>query len=135
MNAELAVRIAGVMQLGLLSAAVVLPKKLEWRKQLDLLSPLVRQLFVVYAVYVVSMIAALGAVSVGLADKLVDGSTLARAVTGFTALFWTARLALQFFVFDTKPYRTNRFFEIAYHALTVTFVYLSATFVWVTLRG
>lgn len=133
MNAELAVRIAGVMQLGLLSAAAVLPGKLEWRKQLDLLSPLVRQLFVVYAIYVVSMIAALGAISLGLADVLVGGTVLARCVASFIALFWTGRLLLQFFVFDTKPYITSRLYALGYHALTVTFIYLSATFVWVAL--
>lgn len=135
MNAEFAVRIAGVMQLGILSAAAVLPGKLEWRKQLGLLSPLVRQLFVVYAVYVVTMIAALGLVSLTMADALVAPSTLARCVTGFIALFWTGRLLLQFFVFDVKPYVTNRWYALGYHALTVTFVYLSATFLWVTFFG
>ena len=135
MNAELAVRIAGGMQLGLLSVATILPAKVEWRKQLDTLSPLVRHLFVTYAVYVVGMIAALGAVSLGLADKLVDGSTLARAVTAYIALFWTTRLVLHFFVFDVKPYVTNRWYALGVHALTVTFVYLSATFVWVAWRG
>lgn len=135
MNAELAIRIAGIMQLGLLSVAVVLPAKVEWRKQLATLTPLVRQLFVTYAVYVVGMIAALGAVSLGLADRLVDGSTLARAVTAYIALFWTVRVGLHFFVFDTKPYVTNRLYALGHHALTVTFVYLSATFLWVALRS
>jgi len=134
MNAELAVRIAGVLQLGLLSVAVVLPKKVEWRKELELLSPLVRHLFVTYAAYVVSMIAALGAVSLGLADRLVDGSMLARAVTAYIALFWTTRVGLHFFVFDVKPYITNRLYALGYYALTVTFVYLSATFLWVAFK-
>jgi hypothetical protein len=56
-------------------------------------------------------------------------------VTGFIAGFWGLRLALQFCLFDVKPYLTNRFFTIGYHALTVTFAYLAATFAWVALRG
>jgi hypothetical protein len=59
---------------------------------------------------------------------------LARALTGFIALFWRAT-ALQFFVFDVKSYLTNRLYTLGYHALTVTFAYLAATFAWVTLRS
>lgn len=135
MNLELAVRFGGTVQLGILTAAALLPQKLDLRGQLAKVDPLLGQLVWVYAAYVVTMIATLGAVSLGLADTLVGGTVLARCVTGFIAMFWGARLMLQFFVFDVKPYLTNRLYALGYHALTVAFLYLAVTFTWVTLQG
>jgi len=135
MNLELAVRFGGVVQLGILSVATLLPHKLDLKTQLRKVDPLLRQLVWVYGAYVVLMIATLGAVSLGLADVLVGGTPLGRAVTGFIAVFWTARLILQFFVFDVKPYLTNRLYALGYHMLTVAFLYLSVTFTWAALHG
>jgi len=135
MSAEIAVRFAGALQLGILSAAALVPYKLRMREQLRPLAPLMRQLVWVYAGFVVLMITSLGLVSLALADVLGGGGPLARALTGFIALFWGVRLALQFFVFDVKSNLTNRLYTLGYHALTVTFAYLTATFAWVTIRG
>jgi hypothetical protein len=133
MNMETLVRIGGVLQLGVLTAAGLVPTVLDWRRQLASADRLVRQLMWVYAGYVVLMIASLGLLSLLQADALLSGTPLARTVTGFIALFWSIRLAIQLFVFDAEPYLTNRFLRLGHHGLTVTFMYLSIVFTWATL--
>ncbi|MCE9605145.1 MAG: hypothetical protein K8U03_09625 [Planctomycetia bacterium] len=134
-NLELAVRLGGVLQLGVLTASALVPRKLEWRRQLRPLDPLLRQLVWTYGAFIVLIIAALGALSLGMSETLVGGTPLARCVTGFIAAFWSIRLTLQFFVFDVKPYLTNRLYALGYHSLTVAFLYLAVVFTWVTIRG
>jgi hypothetical protein len=40
------------------------------------------------------------------------------------AIFWLARLAVQFFVFDARPFLTTTFLRVGYHGLTLLFVAL-----------
>ena len=49
---------------------------------------------------------------------------LARALCAFFALFWTLRLVAATFVFDLRPYLTNRYRRIGYHATNIVFAYL-----------
>jgi hypothetical protein len=52
------------------------------------------------------------------------GSTLARALCVFFALFGTVRLLVGTFVFDMRPYLTTRGRRVSYHALNGVFIYL-----------
>lgn len=132
MTLESLVRFGGVMQLGILTASAIVPRMLEWRKQFRPLDPLLRQLVWTYGGYVVLMIASLGLLTLTQAPALLDGSLLARSITGFITVFWSIRLGLQFFVFDARPHLTNRFLVLAHHALTVVFLYLTVVFAWAT---
>ncbi|MGC3967940.1 MAG: hypothetical protein QM775_11400 [Pirellulales bacterium] len=132
MNMELFIRIGGVLQLGVLTAAGLVPTVLDWRSQLASADRLVRQLMWVYAGYVVLMIGSLGLLSLLQADALVSGTPLARIITGFDCVFWTIRLGLQLFVFDAEPYLSSRFLRLGHHGLTVVFTYLSIVFTWAT---
>jgi hypothetical protein len=40
------------------------------------------------------------------------------------ALFWLARLVVQFFVFDARPFLTTMFRRVGYHGLTFLFTAL-----------
>jgi hypothetical protein len=134
MNIEWLVRIAGVLQLGLLTASALVPKVLDWRRQLRPLDRLVRQLVWTYGGYVVLMIIGLGLVSLTQAAALTDGTTLARSITGFITLFWLIRLVLQLAVFDSRRHLTTRFLRFGHHGLTATFTYLVIVFTWATIR-
>jgi hypothetical protein len=129
-------RLGGVLQLVLLIASALVPTLFDWRTELAKLSPFVRRLFWVYGGYVVLMMVALGLVSIVFADTLAAGDPLARAVTSFIAVFWLARLGIQWFVFNVKPYVGDRpLVMLGYHGLTLIFVYLVAVFGYATLAG
>jgi hypothetical protein len=51
-------------------------------------------------------------------------------ISSFIALFWTARLFIQFFVFDAKPFLTSTFLKVGYHGLTLVFLYQAVVLFW-----
>jgi hypothetical protein len=96
----------GILHFGLLAAGALGPTQLDFAHELNKVHPLLRQL----------------------PDTLADGSPLARAVCGFIAVFWATRLAVQWFVFDARPWLTTRWLRLGYHALTVIFAYQSVIY-------
>ena len=96
---------------------------LDWRQSLAKLDPLSRQVVWVHGAFIVVVIIGFGALSVALPAELASGTPLARSVCLFIAIFWAARLAVQFFVFDAKPHLNNAFLKLGYHGLTVVFFY------------
>jgi hypothetical protein len=128
MNITLLVIIGGVLQLGILMASALVPRELKWREQLRPLDPLLRQLIWVHGAFIVLVIAGSGVLCLTQAPQLAAGTSLARSVCGLIALFWLARLAIQFFVFDARPHLTNRLLAIGYRGLTLSFTYLAIVF-------
>jgi hypothetical protein len=123
MNLELLVFIGGVLHFGILLASAMVPKVLDWKASLAGLDGLLRQLVWVYGSFIFLVILGFGSLSVLFAGELVTGTPLSRGVCVFIALFWAARLIVQLFVFEAKPYLTSAFWKTGYHALTVVFLY------------
>ena len=131
MNHDLLARglfLGGLLHFAILSASALVPLVLDWRGELARLHPFMRRLFWVYGAFIVLVIVSFGAVTLLHADALASGSPLARSFCAMVAVFWLARLAVQFFVFDAKPFLTRWFFVLGYHALTVAFVALTAIY-------
>ena len=59
---------------------------------------------------------------------------MARSLCAFIAIFWAARLGIQFFLFDIKPFVASRFLRLGYHALTVVFAYFVFTYALAAIR-
>lgn len=121
-------KIGGVLHFGILLASALVPRVLDWRSELQQLPRLFRQLVWVHGVFIVLTIVGFGAVSVGNAEALAAGTPLARSVCGLIAVFWLLRLAIQFLVFDARPYLTNTLLRVGYHGLTAVFTYLGIVF-------
>ena len=60
--------------------------------------------------------------------ELASGAPLARAVCGFIAAFWGARLAVQFFLFDARPYLRAPILAVGYYGLTVVITYFAVVY-------
>jgi hypothetical protein len=131
---EFALLFAGLAQLGIAASSVLIPRLLGWREETKLLRPLTRQVFWTYATYILSINTAFGTLALLAPHALLDGSLLARAVCGFTAAYWLARLVLQFTVFDrsvaVRP--LFRFGEVAY---VCSFAYLAVVYSLVAVRS
>ena len=133
MNLELLLRAAGVLHFTILIASALVPRIFDWRRELALLSPFLRRLFWVYGGFIVLTIIGFGTITLLNASALAGGSALARMVCGFIAVFWLARLAVQFFVFDPRPYLTHWILKAGYHGLTLVFLFLVAVYGWAAL--
>lgn len=125
---ELLIILAGVGHFGLLTASALVPRVLDWRRELRNVSPLSRQLIWTHGVFIVLVIIAFGVLSVTNAAALGGGSMLARSVCGFIAVFWLARLVLQLFVFDAASHLTRPWLRAGYHGLTVLFAYFTGVY-------
>jgi hypothetical protein len=127
-------RFAGIMHLGILTASALVPKVLDWKAELRPLKPLVRSMFWIYGGYIVYCIIGFGLLCSVRPDLLLEQSTLARLVAGFIGVFWGARLALQLFVIDARPFLTAPGLRLGYHGLTVCFTYLTAVLLYTAFR-
>lgn len=121
------IRLTGVLQLSVLAASALVPLRLNWKRDLASLPTLHRQMYWTYGGYVVLGIVGLGTVGLVCAEELAGGSTLARFVCGYGAVFWGVRLGLQA-VFDVKPHLTAWWLKAGYHTLTGLFLFFTAVF-------
>lgn len=120
----------GLCHLGILAASAMVPRVLDWRRELCGLSALSRHLVWTHGAFIVLTILALGVVSLANPGTLASGEGLARWVCGFVAIFWGARLAIQFFLFDARPFLSGAWLRVGYHGLTLVFAYLTAVYGW-----
>ena len=121
---KLLLQLAAALQLAILVASVLTPKVLDWRTNLASLHPFLRRLFWVYGAFIVMVIMAFAALTFLHADPMATREPVARSLCLFIAIFWAARLFVQFVVFDPKPFLTNWVYRLGYHALSITFAYL-----------
>lgn len=128
------IRYAGVGQLCVLVASVLVPIRLSWITILAELPPLMRQLFWVYGGYVVLSIISLGTISILAAEELASGGLLARAFCTYVATYWGVRLCLQP-VLKVKSHLTTWWLVTGYHGLTVLFVSFTLIFGFAALHS
>jgi hypothetical protein len=123
---------AGVLQLLIAAANIVLPGKLRYRENIAKLSPIVRQVFVVHAVYIALVLVFFGLLCLLFAGELAGGSALGRFLSGFLAVFWSLRVGIQLFYYDPQVKREN---FGAHLAFTATFICLAVVFAVAALGG
>jgi hypothetical protein len=116
--------LGGILHFVILIASALTPRVLDWRANLAALHPFLRRLFWVYGCFIVLVIISFGVLTLGHADELAAGAALARSVCAIIAIFWLARLAVQFFVFDARSFLTTTFLRLGYHGLTFLFTTL-----------
>jgi len=134
MSLPLLILIGGILHFGILLASAAVPQVLDWRRELSKLDPLSRQLVWVHGAFIVLVIIGFGAISCAVPAELANETPLARCVCVFIALFWIARLAVQFFVFDAKPYLRSTLLKLGYHGLTAVFLYHAVVYSIAALR-
>lgn len=134
-NLTLMLQIAGLLHLGLLCAGVLMPRAVNLRANIAVLPPFIRRLFWVYYTFIGLCLVSFGIITVAFAPILAAGSGLARAICLFLAVFWTIRLIAATFVFDVRPYLTNTFWKLGYHATNIVFIYLPVVYVLAAVRG
>lgn len=130
MNLQELIFISGILHFGTLLASAAVPQALDWKHELRKLDGLLRQLIWVHGLFIVLTIIGFGAIALCFSAELAAGTPLARAVCGFIAIFWTARLLVQFFVFDARPFLKNPLLKLGYHGLTLVFIYQAAVMTW-----
>ena len=115
---------AAALQVLILIASALTPRVLDWRTNLSALHPFLRKLFWVYGAFIVMVIIGFASLTSFHADAMAVREPVARSLCAFIAIFWGARLFVQFAIFDPRPFLTNWFYQLGYHTLTVIFAFL-----------
>ncbi|MGB2889960.1 MAG: hypothetical protein WBC04_19870 [Candidatus Acidiferrales bacterium] len=110
------VRIAGVVQVAIIAANFVLPKKLRCRENLASVSPIIREIFVVHWVYIVFVLGIFASLCFWFAPELAGASPLGRFLAAVMAVFWLLRLPVQLFFYDRETRRQNRLADAVFIA-------------------
>jgi len=127
---KLILQLGGALHFAILIASALTPRVLDWRTNLAPLNPFLRRLFWVYGFFIVLVIVSFGTITLLHAEVLAAGTPLARSLCAVIAIFWLARLAVQFFVFDARPFLTNALLRLGYHSLTLAFIALVLIYGW-----
>ncbi len=105
---------AGVLVVLVASANLFAFSKFRYLFHLKKVPLIVAQVFLVQNFYIMLLQAGLGLLCFFFAGELTSGQPLARALTGFFAIFWGSRVALQFFYYDREIRRANRGFDLLF---------------------
>ena len=120
-----AIQFAGVVQLFIITANFFLPAILDYRGNLAKVTPIIRQIFTIHAIYIVLVLAGFALACCLFAGDLAGHSSPARFVNGFLALFWLPRVAIQLFYYDQTIKQEHRFGNFVF---TTAFLYLGIVF-------
>lgn len=122
---KLSLFLAGVGHLLIAVANFILPGMLRYRENLARVSPIIRQIFLVHAAYIVLVLVGFSGLCLFFADDLAGRSVLGRCLSGFMAVFWLSRVGLQMVYYDPVIKREhpwgNLVFTAAFLALGVVF--------------
>ena len=123
-----AIWVAGGFQLAIAAANLEVARKLDYRSNLARLTPMVSQIFLVHAVYIVLVILWFGALCLLFAARLVSGDPLGRFLTGGLAAFWGLRAIIQLTVYDRQVRKDHRLQDVAFLAACtlLTAIFLTA---------
>lgn len=119
---QIGLMIGGWSLVALSVASFWIPKALGWREKLAGLTPLMRELWWTYSIYVWSSHVFFAVMALGFGDWLMSGSGAAMAMCAFMLLWWAVRLCLQFFGFDLREIEGNIINRVAKHLLTLLFM-------------
>ena len=125
---SLALWLAGIGHFCILIASVQVPARLGWREDFRQLTPFNRKLVWVYAAYTLFTIVAFGVLTLLLHDELLRGDRAAAALAAFIAIYWTARLLIDLFLFDHRDWPAGPQFLIGHILLAALFAALAGTY-------
>ncbi len=122
--ATYALYLAGVILLCITAANFFAPEKMRWRENLEKTETVFRQVFVIHCVFLLACVMAMALLCL-LAPQMLLGNGLGRALVGFMALFWGARVLVQIFYYEPSIKRQFPFFNLLF---TTAFTYLAMIF-------
>ena len=115
-----------------LGASFQVPRRLGWAEDLPKMRSFNRKLMYVYAGFTVLTIVAFGTLTFLLHDEMLRGERAATALAVFIAVYWTARIGVDFLYYEHKDWPEGRQFVIGHALLTGLFCALAITY-WAVL--
>ena len=125
---NLALWLAGAGHFCVLGASFQVPRRLHWQEDLAQLTPFNRKLMYVYGGFTVLTIVAFGVLTLLLHREMLQGERAATALAVFIAVYWTARIGVDFLYYEHKDWPPGRQFVVGHALLTGLFAALAVTY-------
>lgn len=119
-----AIQLAGIILLCITVANFFAPKKMRWTVNLKKTEPVFRQVFISHCVFLLACVVGMALLCL-LTPHWLLAEGLGKAVTGFLALFWGARVLVQLFYYDKTIKQQFPFFNALF---SLIFIYLGVVF-------
>jgi alginate O-acetyltransferase complex protein AlgI len=130
---SLALWLAGAGHFCVLIASFQVPYRLAWKEDLARLTPFNRKLMWVHGGFAVYTIFAFGVLSLVLHGELMRGERAALALAFFIGSYWLLRIVVDFGYYSHRDWPAGAAFRIGHVLLTSLFVFLSASYLSLTL--
>lgn len=131
---ELHLKIIGISLMVLACAHIVFPKYFDWKKELNSLSLINRQVMYVHTFFIALIIFLMGLLCFTESQELITTS-LGKKIAAGLGIFWTIRLIFQFFGYSSKLWK-GKAFETTIHILfSIFWMYSSFVFFWVASKS
>ena len=128
MTLSLHLRIVGVLLMCLGLSHAFFGRYFKWERELADVSLLTRQIFFVHTFFIALGVVLAGAASFVCADALLRPGILSRTLLAGMTLFWLCRLLTQFFMYDARIWRGDRFRTVMHGVFSVLWIYVTATY-------
>lgn len=128
MTLDLHLKIVGAIMFAIILLNFHVWKRYGWRRELQQVSLLTRQVFVVHTFFIMLMIGMFGALSLVFTAALLERTPLAKLVLTGLVLFWASRLAMQWLVYDASLWRGKRAETIVHFVFTGVWVYFTVVY-------
>ncbi|MGO9110020.1 MAG: hypothetical protein ACLP9L_12370 [Thermoguttaceae bacterium] len=128
---ELQLKFIGVSLIVLALVHAVFPKYFQWNKDLAGLKRINRQMMYVHAFFVALTVFLMGVLCLTSSFEI-TGTPLGKKVAFGLAVFWAARLFVQFFGYSSDLWRGKAFETTVHVGFAIFWAYLSAVFTAIT---
>lgn len=129
----LLLRISGLGLIVLSLAHAAFPARFRWREELARLSQLNREMFYVHAFFISLIVLMMGILAFFGTNYLVEPSPLARWVAIGLAMFWGARLVIQWFGYSRQLWKGKRFETCIHWLFALSWAFLTGVFAWLAI--
>jgi hypothetical protein len=128
MTLSMHLRIVGILLVLLGLSHAFFNRYFGWERELAGVSLLTRQIFFVHSFFIGLGVVLGGVGSFLCADALLRPVLLSRAVLAGMTVFWLCRLLAQFFAYDTRIWKGDRFRTSMHAAFSVLWIYVTVTY-------
>jgi hypothetical protein len=131
---ELHIKITGFLLVFLSLIHMGFPVRFDWKKELDKLTLINRQMMYVHTFFIGLMVLLMGVLCLACSWRLVN-SELGRFVSAGLFIFWFVRLIFQFFVYSPELWKGKRFETVSHVLFSLLWGYFTVVFFIVGFMG
>ena len=128
MTLSMNLRIVGILLVLLGLSHAFFSRYFGWERELAEVSLLTRQIFFVHSFFIALGVVLGGVGSFLCADALLRPGSLSRMLLAGMTVFWLCRLLAQFFAYDARIWKGDRFRTSIHVAFSALWIYVTVTY-------